>query len=82
MTLGSSAPIQVSNHSQLEYESVHTSRVRTRALRVREHPGGVEPQNRAQLQPAKKTQFAQIDGVVTDASVIGRGTKKHFLKNS
>ena len=90
MTVGSGAQNQVSNRSQdqcacmsellKEYESVHVSRVMTRAFRLREHSGGFKPQNRARLKPAERTLYtvltmdevrSDVLGVTDGSAVIG-----------
>ena len=91
------AHIQVSNNSQdqcacmsqvlEEYESVHASRVITRALRLREYSRGFKHQNRAQPKLENSCTVLTLDEVrsevpgVTDASAVtGHEEKKHLLK--
>ena len=77
-----------------EYDSVHASRVMTRALRLREHSRGFKPQNRARLKPATKVmhcpdlgrislRYSRSFGRFRRHRVIGREEiKKQLLKNS
>ena len=72
-----------------EYESVHASRLMTRALRLREHSRGFKPQNRARLKPAKNACTvltsdkvrSDVLGVTDGSAVIGHeALKKNLLK--
>ena len=61
------------------------SRVMTRALRLREHSGGIKPQNRAQLKPAKHSCTiltldevrSDVLGVTDGSAVIGHEANKN-----
>ena len=58
-----------------EYESVHASRVMTRALRLREHSGGFKPQNRARLKPARNScTVLTLDEVRSDVLGVTDGS--------
>ena len=57
------------------HESVHASRVMTRALRLREHSRGFKPQNRARLKPAKNScTVLTLDEVRSDVLVERRNS--------